>query len=71
VATGGQGPGEKAARAPRPRPAIWRRPAIIAAIAAGIAVIGLVIAITTISGTPNSSARSHASGGSFGQVRWS
>ena len=58
VATSGPGPGEKTPRAPGPRRALWRGPVIIST-AIGIAVIvtGLVIAITTISGTPSTSAR--------------
>ena len=61
VATSGLGPDEKTPQAPRPGRAIRRRPVIIAATAIGIAVIGLVIAITTNSGTPHSSARPPAS----------
>ena len=65
VAAGGlePGPGKKAPRAPRSRRigrAIRRRPVIIAVTAIGIAVIGLVMAITTISlapGTPSTSVR--------------
>ena len=58
VAPSGPGPGEKTSRAPGPRRALWRRPVIIAT-AIGIAVIvtGLILATTTISGTPSTSAR--------------
>ena len=42
---------------PRPRRATRRRPVIIAATAVGVAVIGLVIAITTISGASGTSVR--------------
>jgi ABC-type branched-subunit amino acid transport system substrate-binding protein len=61
VATSGLGPDEQTPQAPRPSRAIRRRPVIIAATAIGIAVIGLVIAITTNSGTPHRSARPPAS----------
>ncbi len=70
TATGGPRPGERPPRAPRPRRAIWRHPAIIAATAVCIAVVGLVVSIITISGTPHSSSSTHASS-SIGQVRWS
>jgi outer membrane protein assembly factor BamB len=81
VATGSPGPGEKTPRAPRPGRAIGRRPVIIAATAMSIAVIGLVIAITTISGPPRSSAGPRSPGtphgtasshapGPPGSLRW-
>ena len=72
------GPGGKrlrARRAGRGGRAIWRRPVSIAAVAVGIAVIGLIIATTAISGTPRGSAGARSSGtpsapGTPGQVRW-
>jgi serine/threonine protein kinase len=60
--TRGPGPGEKTPRAPRSGRAVRRRPVIITAAAVGIAVIGLVIAITTVSGPPRSSTGAHSSG---------
>ena len=80
--TGGPGPSGKMPRAPRPGRAIRHRSVIIAA-AVGIAVAGLVIAVTTFSGTPhrsaarprslgtpNGSASSHASGSPGGSLLW-
>jgi eukaryotic-like serine/threonine-protein kinase len=75
------GPGEKTPRAPRPGRAIRRRSVIITA-AAGIVVIGLVIAITTLPGAtrssagPGSSSTPHVSASSPGAnspgtLRWS
>jgi hypothetical protein len=61
VAAGGPGPGEKIPRAPGPGRAIWRRPVIITATAICIAVIGLLVAITTIPGTSHNSAGAHSS----------
>jgi hypothetical protein len=79
--TAGPGPGGKTSRASRRGRAIQRRLVIITT-AIGIVVIGLVIAITAISGTPPSSAgrprslgtpngpaRSHASGRPDGSAR--
>jgi PQQ-like domain/Caspase domain len=56
----GPGPGKKSPRAPRAHRlgrAIWRRPVIIAATALSIAVIGIVIVITTTPGGPTTSVR--------------
>jgi hypothetical protein len=53
--TGGPAPGEETPRAPRPGRAISRR-SMISAAAIGIAIIGLIIAITTLSAAPRSSA---------------
>lgn len=47
---------------PRPGHAGRRRPVVIVSIAAGIAVIGTVIAIVRLSGKPQAPARTHASG---------
>ena len=79
----GPGPGGQRLRAPGPRRAdrAVRRRAVLIAAAMGIAVTGLVVTITTFSGTPHGSARPHASGppdgsasspasGPPGQVRW-
>ena len=58
VSTSGPGPDEKTPRAPGSRRALWRRPVIIsAAVGIAVIVVGLVIVITTISGTPSTSAR--------------
>jgi hypothetical protein len=67
VATSGPGPGEKTPRAPGPRRALWRRPVIISTVI-GIAVIvtGLVVAISTISGTPGSVRWTYTTGDTVG-----
>jgi serine/threonine-protein kinase len=62
AATGGPGPGRKTPRAPRPGRAIRHRSVIIAATAIGIVVIGLVVAISAISGTPHGTAGPRSSG---------
>jgi outer membrane protein assembly factor BamB len=71
VAAGGPGPGagEKAPRAPRPRRVGRgiRRRLVIVTTAIGIAVIGLVIAITIIPGTPATPATRSTRGAS---VHW-
>jgi eukaryotic-like serine/threonine-protein kinase len=69
------GPGGKRLRTRRPGRAIRRRPVSIIALAVAIAVIGLVIATTTISSTPHGSAGTRSSGtpsahGTPGQVQW-
>ena len=71
AAARGPGPGlrEKTPPASRPRRAgraSRRRPVITAIIAMGIVVVGLVIAVTTISGPPSTS----ISGPPGGSVRW-
>jgi serine/threonine-protein kinase len=63
----GPGPGEKTPRAPRAGRGIWRRPALIAT-AVSIGVIGLVIAIIIISGTPHGSAGPRSSGTPHGSA---
>jgi len=60
--TAGPGPSGKMPGAPRPGRGIRRRSVIIAA-AVGIAVVGMVIAVTTFSGTPQSAAGRHSSAG--------